>query len=64
MKYCYCVKYIVSQARSNWEVYSNSDKTKNLSHIIDFCLTVLIYQFMKKRLMSHIAHLNNCSVIF
>lgn len=38
MKYCYCVKYIVSQARSNWEAYSNSDKTnlKNLSHTIDF----------------------------
>lgn len=64
MKYCYYIKYIVSQARSNWEAYSNSDKTKNLSHIIDFFLTVLIYQFMKKRPMSHIAHPNNCSVIF
>lgn len=63
MKYCYCVKYNVSQARSNWEAYSNSDKTTNLSHIIDF-LTVLIYPFIKKRPMSHIAHLNNCSVIF
>lgn len=46
MKYCYCVKYIVSQARSNWEAYSNSDKTKNLSHIIDFfnsCFDISIY---------------------
>lgn len=64
MKYCYCVKYIFSQARSNWVAYSNSDKTKNLSHIIDFFNSFDINQFIKKRPMSHIAHLNNCSVIF